>query len=195
MPHANHTGKLRIIGGSWRSRRLTFPVTPGLRPTPDAVRETVFNWLAPIIEGANCLDLFAGSGALGFEALSRGAAKVVMLEQSSIVIKQLLENQSLLKTEDAIILQAKIPDNLSKIVGLLPATVLPFDIVFLDPPFHKNLLGVCCEQLENGGWLKSHAHIYLEAECTLDPLPIPTNWEMLRLKTSGQINYGLARRK
>src|SRR5689334_13621175 len=120
-------GNIRIIGGTWRGRKLLVPDVPHLRPTPDRVRETLFNWLAPVLPGAHCLDAFAGSGALGFEALSRGAAQVVMVDESPVVIKHLQAQAVILKTTQAEIYRANVPQQLKK-----PAK--PFDIVFLDPP-------------------------------------------------------------
>src|SRR3989338_6201010 len=128
--------RLRIIAGTWRGRKLTFPDTPELRPSPDRVRETLFNWLAPVIEGARCLDLFAGSGALGFEALSRGAHCVTFVDTSSEVISHLHTTLQQLSTTAEIL----------KLNATKPFTCKnkPFDIVFLDPPFHQNLLEPVC---------------------------------------------------
>jgi len=177
-------GEVRIIGGQWRSRKLRFPAIPGLRPTPDSVRETLFNWLAPIIEGANCLDLFAGSGALSFEALSRGAANVTIVDQAPAVIRYLREQLEILKATNATICQAKVPyDKFS--------TQQPFDIIFLDPPFQKNLIKPTCEWLIQQNLLAKQAHLYIESESNLTPLPIPHNWEILKNKTAGQVNYYL----
>ena len=179
--------QLRIIGGQWRSRRLKFPGVPGLRPTPDRVRETLFNWLAPVIEGARCLDLFAGSGALGMEALSRGAASVVFVEQNPLAVKTLRENLELLKTRDAEVLTMDARGWLNQ------PNPKPFEIVFLDPPFSQDLLAPICQVLENNSWLKSSALIYLESETSL-AARVPANWEILRDKTAGQVRYRLAQR-
>jgi 16S rRNA (guanine966-N2)-methyltransferase len=178
---------LRIIGGEWRGRKLSFPALPGLRPTPDRVRETLFNWLAPIIHGAHCLDLFAGSGALGLEALSRGAADVVMVDEARAVIQQLRAHIALLKTTQATLYQLSIP-------SALPTPAHPFDIVFLDPPFHKNLLAPCCDWLEAQTWLAPNATIYLEAEADLKTLSLPNNLKLLHDKRAGQVRYCLAER-
>ena len=177
-----HTSTLRIIGGKWRSRRINFVSVKGLRPTTDATRETVFNWLAPIINGASCLDLFAGSGALGFEALSRGAKHVVMVDASTQVIAMLKKTAQLLNTEDADFYCAKIPQNFSKIPEQL------FDIVFLDPPFHFDLIKPTCEKLANSEYLTKNAIIYIEAEKELDMKSIiPESWQILRQKSTGQV--------
>lgn len=185
---ARHTprGELRIIGGAWRSRRLVFPASEGLRPTPDRVRETVFNWLAPHLPGASCLDLFAGSGAFGFEALSRGAARVVLVEKRLEVVEALRHNRGQLKADQADIVHA---DAVEYLRG--PAAV--FDIVFIDPPYDSGLLGPCIELLDTRGWLKPDAWIYLEAPRGVEP-PLPEAWQLLRSKTAGQVGYHLARR-
>lgn len=187
-------GSVRIISGQWRSRKLSFPDSLTLRPTPDRIRETLFNWLAPLIEGAYCLDLFAGSGALGFEALSRGAAQVVMLEAAGPVLAQLRANCALLGTENALLFQAHVPHDLDRIEKRLPQPFRPFDIVFLDPPFHQGLIEPCAQWLEEHHWLNENAHIYIETEHTLKNLSLPKNWEILRLKKTGQVQYRLAKR-
>lgn len=186
MSYSFRSGQLRIIGGQWRSRILRFPSVEGLRPTPDRVRETLFNWLADKIMGATCLDVFAGSGALGFEALSRGASWVTMIDQSAIVANQLRENVQLLDvTERVAIYCGRIPQ------FKLPVLPQPFDIVFLDPPFHHNWLPICCTWLEKLNCLAKNALIYIEAESQLPELPIPGHWEVLRSKKAGQVRYGL----
>ena len=181
MAQTNH---LRIIGGRWRSRRLYFPALQGLRPTPDRVRETLFNWLAPLINGARCLDLFAGSGALGIEALSRGANEVVFVEQHPAAIRQLRENLAILGAREVQVVQTDA-------LNWLQETATPFDIVLLDPPFNQNLLMPVCTALAQNGWLSSGARIYLEAERSLQYLALPTNWEIIRENSAGRISYGL----
>ena len=151
--------QVRIIGGRHRGRRLNFVPGPGLRPTPDRVRETLFNWLQVHIRGARCLDLFAGSGVLGLEALSRGATFVLAVEQHRPAARRLRENIELLHEarsarvlhEDALRLLKAPPE-------------APFDIAFLDPPFADGLLPTACEQLEHNGWLSADALIYLEQD-------------------------------
>jgi 16S rRNA (guanine966-N2)-methyltransferase len=181
-----HTGSLRIIGGTWRSRRLNFPEREGLRPTPDRVRETLFNWLQPWLPGANCLDLFAGSGALGFEALSRGAGRAVLVERDPQASDALRANIALLKAQHAEVVQTDAP-------AFLRGAAQAFDIVFLDPPYRSDLLAGCCAQLEAGGWLRPGALIYMEAQGEQDP-PLPAGWTLLRSKRAGQVGYHLARR-
>ena len=178
--------QLRIIAGEWRGRKLSFADVEGLRPTPDRVRETLFNWLAPIIEGARCLDPFAGSGALGLEALSRGAAEVVMLDQHPRVIKQLKANLALLNCERAIVRQTDAVQYLQQTPGKA------FDIVFLDPPYRKNLLAPCCDLLNQQNWLADGARVYLEIESENELPALPDNWELIRNKKAGQVAYHLA---
>jgi 16S rRNA (guanine966-N2)-methyltransferase len=177
--------QLRIIGGRWRSRRLHFPDVEGLRPTPDRVRETLFNWLAPLIEGARCLDLFAGSGALGIEALSRGAAEVIFIERQPLAARQLRQNLAQLGEPSAQVIQT---DALVWLGG--PSR--PFDVIFLDPPFGVDLLVPACKKLEQGDWLADGARIYLETERDAGNLELPENWKLIREKTAGQVSYRLA---
>lgn len=181
------SNQLRIIGGKWRSRQISFDDAPGLRPTPSRVRETLFNWLQGDIHDSRCLDLFAGSGALGFEAASRGAGLVVQVESNPIVHKKLQENASKLMAEN---IQVK----LDKVDNYLLSEPIQFDLVFMDPPFGKNyLVDVCCK-LESGGWLTDHAKIYLESEVGVDLASIPQSWEMLKSKKAGEVSYFLYRR-
>ncbi len=180
-------GIIRIIGGEWRGRKLKVPDLPHLRPTPDRVRETLFNWLSPYIAGAHCLDLFAGSGALGFEALSRGAASVVMVDESRMVIELLQTELKIFKANHAEIYCAKAPN------GLQPPKN-PFDIVFLDPPYSENILLPCCFYLEEQHFLAPNAHIYLEARETIDEKNLPPHWEIMKSKRAGQVAYHLIRK-
>jgi 16S rRNA (guanine966-N2)-methyltransferase len=175
---------LRIIGGEWGGRKLRFADGEGLRPTTDRVRETLFNWLAPLIHGARCLDLFAGSGALGLEALSRGAAEVVFLETNPAAITALKENLALLKAEKGEVVRG---DALAFLRGESRA----FDVVFLDPPFRRDLLQPALQLLMENGWLAEGARLYLELESE-QPLPeLPQGWEVLRSKQAGQVAYHL----
>jgi len=179
-------GEVRIISGAWRSRRIAFPASEGLRPTPDRVRETVFNWLTPFLPGAACLDLFAGSGAFGFEALSRGAARAVLVEKRLEVFAALRHNREQLKAEHANIVHADA-------VEFLRGPAVAFDIVFIDPPYASGLLAPCVELLDTRGWLKPDAFIYLEAPEGETP-PLPASWQQVRSKTAGQVGYHLARK-
>ena len=178
-------GEVRIIGGAWRGRRLAFPLTYGLRPTPDRVRETVFNWLLPALPGATCLDLFAGSGAFGFEALSRGAARAVLVDSHAETVEALRANGARLKAQLAEIVQA---DALQWLRGPIES----FDIVFLDPPYASGLLAPGIELLDSA-WVKPQGLIYLEAPQDA-ALPLPASWQLLRSKTAGQVGYHLARK-
>jgi len=177
---------LRIIGGQWRGRKLRFADGEGLRPTTDRVRETLFNWLQPLIEGARCLDLFAGSGALGLEALSRGAAKVQFIERNPRAVQALQDNLTLLHADNGQIQQG---DALSYLRG--PAQ--PFDVIFLDPPFRQDLLAPALALLASGGWLNPGARIYIELESELGEPVLPEGWELLRSKQAGQVAYHLVK--
>lgn len=178
--------QLRIVGGRWRGRRLTFPDLPGLRPTPDRVRETVFNWLQAYVDGARCLDLFAGSGAMGLEALSRGAAGVTLVDQASPAVAQLRQNLGLLGAQGAELVQADA-------LGFLSGPPQAFDIVFLDPPFRQDLLAPCLQRLDQG-WLAPGARIYMECEAEAGEPPLPAGWQLLKHKRAGQVGYYLAAR-
>ncbi|BBA36486.1 ribosomal RNA small subunit methyltransferase D [Methylocaldum marinum] len=179
--------EIRVIGGRFRSRKLRFPDAPGLRPTPDRVRETLFNWLRNDIEGARCLDLYAGSGALGFEAASRGASKVVQVEQDAAVCRALERNRALLNAEAVEIVQVEVR-------RFLAGEGQPFDLVFLDPPFRQGLVVPCCGALEENGWLSSSAKIYLEAEREFRLDGLPLNWRPLRGGKAGEVGYHLCER-
>lgn len=179
--------ELRIVGGKWRGRKIQFPCIPGLRPTPDRVRETLFNWLSPVIMHARCLDLFAGSGALGVEALSRGASEVIFIDESLTVVQALLNNLSKLSAENALAHQKVFSTHLH-------LDVSPFDIIFLDPPFHQGLLASSCNWLETQGLVKSTSLIYLETELSPSELLLPPFWEILRQKKAGKVFYYLAHR-
>ncbi len=156
------TSQLRIIGGQWRSRRLPVAAVPGLRPTPDRVRETLFNWLQFDVPGARCLDLFAGSGALGFEALSREAAHVTLVEKSSLAFQQLQANVAVLKAERAELL------NQDALV-YLKGDIEPFDLIFLDPPFRKGFVNEVMALILANGLLRPGGMIYLEYESEFEP--------------------------
>lgn len=177
---------LRIIGGEWRGRRIVFPPLPGLRPTPDRVRETLFNWLQGVVPGARCLDLFAGSGLLGIEAASRGAAKVVMAERSREAVAHLREQVRRLEASERI--EVVRADALRWLEG----PPQPFGVVFLDPPFGEGLVPPCCERLEERGWLEPGARIYLELEAEAGVPWLPANWTLMRSKRAGQVGYHLA---
>ena len=188
------TGKkaaVRIIGGELRRRLLHFPDIDGLRPTPNRIRETLFNWLQEEVEGRICLDLFAGSGALGFEALSRGAERVILVERNAGACRALAENAKILKAENAEIHHTSAWDWLRQ-TRQPPSSI---ELVFLDPPFAGGLLPQACETLERSGLLAQSALIYLEAETEVRPQQLPGNWTMTRTGSAGDVHYFLARRE
>ena len=178
-------GKVRIISGQWRRRQLLVPDVDGLRPTPDRVRETLFNWLRDAIEGARCLDLYAGSGALGFEAASRGASKVVLVEKHERAVASLRKQASELGAEQIVVVHADV-------ARWLQGTATPFDIVFLDPPFASADLGELCGRLERGSWLAPGALVYLETRASEETPELPAGWQFLRRQKAGQVLYHLA---
>jgi 16S rRNA (guanine966-N2)-methyltransferase len=187
-PAHSGDGQLRIIGGQWRSRQFGFPMAHGLRPTPNRVRETLFNWLAPHVEGAKVLDLFAGSGALFLEALSRGADSALALDLNPQAIASLRGHLQTLRCENGQLLQA------DALAYLGNPTATPFDLVFLDPPFSQDLLLPACNLLENHGWLSAHAWIYTESENSPSSLGLPGNWRLHREQKAGQVYYALWQR-
>jgi 16S rRNA (guanine966-N2)-methyltransferase len=180
---------LRIIGGSWRGRRLRFPPNAGIRPTPDRVRETLFNWLGPRVAGSRCLDLFAGSGALGLEALSRGAAHVTFVETDAVSVREL---RARLAEWGAAGAQVEHSDAL-RFLGSRAA--VPFDIVFLDPPFDSpSLLAQSGVLLEERHWLGARALIYVETDASRGLPPLPQAWEVTKAKQAGAVGYHLLAR-
>lgn len=181
------TGQLRIIGGTWRGRKIEFVAVPGLRPTPNRVRETLFNWLAPVIRDAHCLDLFAGSGALGLEAVSRGAAGCVLVESSA-------EVAALLRTQAARLAADRLEVVTADALHWLSTAPRRFDIVFLDPPFQGTQLAECLQRLEQGGWLAPSAWIYVESGPESEP-ELPAGWYWHRDRQAGRVRYRLARRQ
>lgn len=185
-PKAVPPGSFRVIGGAWRSRRLPVPPVAGVRPTPDRVRETVFNWLAPVITGARCLDLYAGTGALGLEALSRGAAGVVFVDRSPVVLRQLGESLGQLGCDRG---RTVAMDAGSYLEG--PVTC--FDVVFLDPPYRQGLLAPALQRLAERGWVGPGSAIYLEHEAEAPPPAMPPGWALARSAAAGQVRYHLAR--
>jgi len=176
------TGRVRIIGGSWRSRIIRFPAAADLRPTPDRVRETLFNWLGQNLHGKNCLDLFAGSGALGFEALSRGARKVVMVEKNRQVFQALRENAEKLHAQNLELVHADA-------LEFLNLDRNAYQLIFLDPPFRRDdlpgILAVIPQRLAEGGL------VYVEREKAVD---VP-DWEVWRHDRAGKVHYQLLKRK
>lgn len=180
-------GQLRIIAGRWRGRKISFLDQQDLRPTPDRVRETLFNWLQADVPGANCLDLFAGSGVLGFEAASRGARRVVLVESSDQVCRQIRENARLLGAE-------QVDVRCSDALRFLGENSTRFDVVFLDPPYRSDILPEVFGVLEQEKCLAEHAKIYVEQESGKDLPELPENWRLLKNKTAGQVSYSLIER-
>ncbi|MCL1078985.1 16S rRNA (guanine(966)-N(2))-methyltransferase RsmD [Parashewanella spongiae] len=179
------SGQVRIISGQWRSRKLPIHDLEGLRPTTDRVRETLFNWIAPDIAGANVLDCFAGSGALSFEALSRYANYAKIFELQSNAANQLTANLDTLNSTNADVIKG------DALLLLQQTPEHKFDIVFIDPPFRKHLAQPCIDRLHEHNWLNNNALVYVETESELTHLNIPTHWQELKHKQAGQVCYRL----
>lgn len=179
---SKNTGRIRIVGGMWRGTKLSVPDVEQLRPTPDRVRETLFNWLQDVIPGSSCLDLFAGSGALGFEAASRGAARVVMVEQNPQLVERLQRQADTLHATAVEIIHAEA-------IKWLESTQTGFDLIFLDPPFGKGLAARAISILANGKVLCAGGRIYAETEAglTIDP----GRFQIKKQKRAGQVQYML----
>lgn len=182
-------GSCRIIGGKWRGRVIRFDDAEGLRPTTDRIRETVFNWLQAYLPGSTCLDAFAGSGVLGLEALSRGAAEVVFIEKNKTTVSGIKDNIKMLEAQGGTVYQQDV------LVWLKSAQALaqvgkPFDLVFLDPPFHLDLLAKCGAELMSCGCLAKDAIIYVEHAID-EEVQLPASWKSLKQKRAGQVSYQL----
>jgi 16S rRNA (guanine966-N2)-methyltransferase len=175
---------LRIIGGTWRGRKLRFPAAAEIRPTPDRVRETLFNWLGARTPGARCLDLFAGSGALGLEALSRGAAHVTFIERDEAAAHALRARLIEWQAQDA---RVERQDALKFLAG----AAQPFDIAFLDPPFGSELLAQATQRLAQGDWLRPGALLYVECAARAGPPPVPGSFTAVKAKQAGEVGYYL----
>ncbi len=186
-PDRTLPGRLRIVAGKWRSRLLPVIDAPGLRPTSERIRETLFNWLGPGIEGAQCLDLFAGTGALGIEALSRGAKKLLFVEKSASVAAAIRKNLGDLEATNAEVYHDDAVNFLNK------TDPQSFDIVFLDPPFDMDLLAKSCGLLQEKGWLAANAIIYLEQGKGREKPVLPAGWVISHEKVAGKVSYSLVR--
>lgn len=186
-PHRNEIrpGRLRIVAGKWRSRLLPIAEAPGLRPTSERIRETLFNWLAPTLEGSRCLDLFAGSGALGFEALSRGAAAVTFVDSSAAAADNLRHSAEALHATDATVLESDAFRFLDKHRGER------YDLVFLDPPFSDNRAQDLCTLLADNDMLAGGARVYVERERGHALPDLPEGWEVTHEKSAGNVSYAL----
>ncbi len=178
-------GRLRIVAGNWRSRLLEIAGAPGLRPTSERIRETLFNWLAPSIAGARCLDLFAGSGALGLEALSRGAASCAFVENSAMVVAALRKNIATLDAVGADIHEIDANEYLKGFDNV------EFDIVFLDPPFATDMYADLCKLLVERSLLTEGARIYIEEDRSTPATVLPVGWQVLHTKNAGNVRYSL----
>ena len=178
-------GRLRIVAGNWRSRVLDVADVEGLRPTSERIRETLFNWLGPRVEGARCLDLFAGTGALGFEALSRGASRAVFIEQSAVAISTLRRNAERLKADGAEIRPANAYELLAR------AWTETFDIVFLDPPFADDRTTELCRLVIEAGLLAPGALVYVEEARERPPAALPDDWVVKKQKAAGNVRFSL----
>jgi len=202
MPRKNHDNRnrpparpaadgqrllLRIIGGEWRGRKVRFPPLATIRPTPNRVRETAFNWLQGVVPGSRCLDLYAGSGALGLEALSRGAREVTFVDVEPAVVRHIVDTLRELGCDRGHAVRADAR-------RFLEAPGTPYDIIFLDPPFDEPVLGAACQGIEAAGWLKAGGYVYLESPATAGEPPLPAGWTLLRSKRAGEVGYHLARR-
>jgi len=180
----NKNGQLRIIAGQWRGRKIKFIDQDGLRPTPDRVRETLFSWLQSDVPNAVCLDLFAGSGALGFEAASRGARRVTLVDSSNQACKMIKENIMHLQSESINVVT-------SEALRYLTDIHTRYDVVFLDPPYKLNVLSQVFSYLEQKNCLSEHAKIYFEHDVKQAVPELPDNWHVLKNKTAGQVSYYL----
>ena len=183
------SGRLRIVAGKWRSRLLDIAEVEGLRPTSERIRETLFNWLVPGIQGARCLDLFAGTGALGLEALSRGARSAVFVEQSALAVATLKANIGELDADGTVIRQ------MDALEYLRVQPEGPFDLVFLDPPFAADLNDELCKLLEERQVLATDSLVYIEQDRSKPEPTLPSGWHVQKNKTAGNVRYMLVRRQ
>lgn len=183
-PQKSPMGQIRIIGGKWRGRKLPVLDSQGLRPTTDRVKETLFNWLMPVIQDARCLDCFAGSGGLGIEALSRYAKETTFIEYERTVAQQITANLALLNAENGKVIQ-------DSALSWLAKQGTAYNVVFIDPPFHKGMLSETIQLLENNGWLAEDCYIYVEEEIKANTYTLPTSWTLHREKIAGQVAYRL----
>jgi RNA methyltransferase, rsmD family len=179
-------GEVRVIAGLWRGRKLPVLNAEGLRPTTDRVKETLFNWLMMDVANARCLDCFAGSGSLGIEALSRQAQAVVFLEKFATAAQQLKKNLASLKTDKGTVINT---DTLAYLAQKNNDN--PFDIIFIDPPFHHQFVPQILPLLQQNNWLAENALIYVETEKNHPPLPLAENWQIIKEKSAGMVTSRL----
>jgi 16S rRNA (guanine966-N2)-methyltransferase len=178
--------RVRLIGGQWRRRLLDFPDLPGLRPSSDRLRETLFNWLQPVLVGSRCLDLFAGSGALGFEAASRGARQVVLVEQAQAAFTCLEGHRDALEASNVTLLRQSAQ-------SFLQSGPEAFDIAFLDPPFESWPQTDWPRLLHESRHMKPAGWVFLELPRVLHPVPLPDEWVLEREKKFGDVQACLVR--
>lgn len=188
MNKKSRPGRLRIVAGKWRSRLLEIADVPGLRPTSERIRETLFNWLAPGIHGARCLDLFAGTGALGLEALSRGASEVVFVEKSRRAATALRKNIASLEADGAELVR----DHALRFLGERGRK--PFDIVFLDPPFAADMANELCRLLDQAGLVTDGGQVYIEDDKSRPEVALPEGWHCEKSGQAGNVRYSLVRK-
>jgi len=179
------SGKIRIIAGKWRGRKLDVFDSPGLRPTPDRVRETLFNWLQQEVVAARCLDLFAGTGALAFEALSRGATEVIMVESNPKIIESLRQQAETLGSENHTI-------QLADAISWLKQGIKGFDIIFIDPPFGQGYIEKCCAIIREDSLLNDNGLVYIESEKNIS---VPAGWRTMKQSKAGQVQCMLLEQK
>jgi len=187
MAKSNKTGTVRIIAGDWRGRRLPVPDLPGLRPSGDRSRETLFNWLQADLRGAQCLDLFAGTGVLGLEAVSRGASSAVLVEKNHSAAEQLRENVNMLAASQVSVVQS------DALLWLQGQAADSFDLVFIDPPFGQGLTMLALQALSSGQQLRADGLVYLETARSEVVPAFSSDWEILREKTLGEVRMQLVR--
>lgn len=180
----NHLSEVRIIAGQWRGRKIAFTEVEGLRPTSDRVRETLFNWLQEIVGRSRCLDLFAGSGALGFEAASRGAELVTLVESNREVAKQLESTRESMSADSCQVHNSSAMD-------YLDSTTQKYDIVFVDPPYKANMWTQIAEKMVEKAILSDNAYIYLEYPSHIDLPVLPSQWQLVKDKKAGAVRYCL----
>ncbi len=181
-----NTSQVRIIAGCWRGRKMSFPTNLSIRPTPDRVRETLFNWLAPYILDSSCLDLFAGSGVLGFEALSRGASEIVFVDSENTIINNLKEQHQIFKI-DTELANARVDYVSGDAFNYLSTVKKKFDLVFLDPPYKQNKIQMCVELLIENKLMNENGLVYIEVAKN-ETLPVlPDNWAVLKNKVMSQV--------
>lgn len=187
--------QVRIIAGQWRGRKISFPEKLSLRPTPDRVKETLFNWLAPFIVGARCLELFAGSAALSFESLSRHARMAIAIEMDMETVAAIKKNAEILQT-------TKLQDSAFQVIqencmvwlkSTMPSE--PFDIIFIDPPYADNAIIDCLHLLNMPGWLSEKAWVYFETDDPKIKDQLPIGWNIVKEKQAGQVYFYLISRK